>query len=109
MNNVPPNIIVAGSPARQIARIGHTGVDLIRKEYAGRDLEMLKEILCRLLSRETIVEDEDIYEAGLTSIMVLPLLSEIEDHFKLTIPDAEFSDARTPRTLAQLIQRLRNK
>ena len=107
MNNVPPNVIVAGSPARQIARIGHTGVDLVQKEYAERDLQALKEILCRVLSRESIAEDEDIYEAGLTSIMALPLLSEIEHTFELTIPDADFLDARTPRALAQLIQQLR--
>ena len=80
----------------------------MQNEYAERDLETLKEILCRLLSLESIVEDEDIYQAGLTSIMVLPLLAEIEDTFQLTIPDDQFLDARTPQSLAQMIQRLRN-
>jgi acetyltransferase-like isoleucine patch superfamily enzyme/acyl carrier protein len=107
MNNVPPNVIVAGSPARQIARIGHAGVNLIQKEHAERDLEVLNEILCRFLNLESIVEYQDIYEAGLTSIMALPLLAEIEDTFELTIPDADFLDARTPRSLARLIQQLR--
>jgi acyl carrier protein len=80
----------------------------MQKENAERDLEALKEILCRLLSRESIVEDEDIYQAGLTSIMVLPLLAEIEDAFQLTVPDADFLNARTPRALAQMIQQLRD-
>jgi len=80
----------------------------MQKENAERDLETLKEILCRLLSRESIVEDEDIYQAGLTSIMVLPLLAEIEDTFQLTVPDADFLNARTPRALAQMIQQLRD-
>ena len=76
-------------------------------KYTEQDLHTLKEMLCRLLSQENIAEDEDIYQAGLTSIMVLPLLSEIEDTFELTVPDADFLDARTPLALAQLVQRLR--
>lgn len=80
----------------------------MQKAYSERDLEMLKEIICRLLSRTSIVEDEDICEAGLTSIMVLSLLAEIEDTFQLTIPVGDFLDARTPQALAQMIQRLRN-
>jgi acyl carrier protein len=80
----------------------------MQKENAERALETIKEILCRLLSRDSIVDNEDIYEAGLTSIMVLPLLAEIEDTFQLTIPDDDFLQARTPLSLAQMIQRLRN-
>ena len=80
----------------------------MQNEYAERDLETVKEILCRLLSQDGIVDNENIYEAGLTSIMVLPLLAEIEDTFQLTIPDDDFLDARTPLSLAQMIQRLRN-
>lgn len=76
-------------------------------EYTEQDLYTLKEMLCRLLSQENIADDEDIYQAGLTSIMVLPLLSEIEDTFKLAVPDADFLDARTPLALAQMVQRLR--
>jgi len=40
--------------------------------------------------------------------MVLPLLAEIEDTFHLTVPDADFLNARTPRALAQMIQQLRD-
>jgi acyl carrier protein len=65
-----------------------------------------KEILQRLLSHDSLRDDDNIYEAGVTSIMVLPLLSEIEDTFGVTIPDNDFLSADTPRALAQLLKRL---
>jgi acyl carrier protein len=79
----------------------------VPEKHLERDLETIGQILSRLLGRESMDADEDIYEAGLTSIMVLPLLGEIEDTFHLTIPDTEFLDARTTRALARLIQKLR--
>ena len=51
-----------------------------------QDIQTIKEMLCRLLGHDSIDDDGDIYEAGLTSIMVLPLVSEIEESFGLTIP-----------------------
>jgi len=75
--------------------------------YAEQDLQKIKQILFGLLSQEALDDDEDIYDAGLTSIMVLPLLSEIENTFGLSIPDNDFLDAHTPRALAQMVQRLR--
>jgi acyl carrier protein len=71
--------------------------------YVGK----IKEILYRLLNQETIGDDENIYEAGVTSIMVLPFLSELEDTFGLVIPDTEFLNAETPRAIGQLVQRLK--
>lgn len=71
------------------------------------DLATLKEVLCRVLDQKSIDGDQDIYEAGLTSIMVLPFLVEIEDAFGLTLPESDFLDRRTLRGLAQLIQQLR--
>jgi acyl carrier protein len=79
----------------------------VPEKHLERDLETIGQILSRLLGRESMDADEDIYEAGLTSIMVLPLLGEIEDTFHLTIPDTELLDARTTRALARLIQKLR--
>ncbi len=76
------------------------------KEDAQQSLATVKEIVCRLLSIEDISEDQDIYQAGLTSIMVLPLLAEIEESFQLTIPDDDFLNARTPAALAQLVQKI---
>jgi acyl carrier protein len=74
-----------------------------------RDLHLVNEIICRMLNREDVSPDGDIYQAGLTSIMVLPLLAELEEAFQTTIPDTEFLDARTPRDLAQMIGRIRNR
>jgi acyl carrier protein len=75
--------------------------------YAQNDLQKIKEILSQILGQEILGDDENFYEAGLTSIMVLPLLSEVEAAFDLKIPDTDFLDAHTPKQLAQLVQRLR--
>lgn len=79
-------------------------------ECKGRDLQMIAEILGRILDREStsIDVEEDMYQAGLTSIMVLPLLVELESSFQIMIPDAEFIEARTPSALARLIGQLRD-
>jgi acyl carrier protein len=76
-------------------------------DYDEQDLQNVTEIACRILNTEHLSADEDLYEAGLTSIMALPLLTELESTFQLTISDAHFLDARTPRDLAQMIRRLR--
>jgi acyl carrier protein len=77
-------------------------------ENAERDLQVIKEILCKLLCKESVSVnvDEDIYQAGVTSIMTLPLLAELEDSFQVLIPDIEFTEARTARELARLIGQL---
>lgn len=70
-------------------------------------LQKIRVLVGRLLSKDTVLPDEDIYNAGLTSIMVLPLLAELEDSFQMSIPDDEFLNARTARELARMIQKLR--
>lgn len=79
----------------------------MQEDHMEQDLETIEGILCRLLGREAMDEDEDIYAAGLTSIMTLPFLVEVEVAFNLTIPDRDFLSAHTLRALAQLIQQLR--
>jgi acyl carrier protein len=78
-------------------------------EYAERDLQVVTEILCRLLNKQAVSLDADknLYELGLTSITVLPLLVELEGSFKVTVPDEEFMEARSARMLARLIGQLR--
>ncbi|WP_437951089.1 acyl carrier protein [Sorangium sp. So ce296] len=51
-----------------------------------------------------IQPDDDIYDAGFSSIRALQLLTELEDKFNVTLPDDKFSLARTPRALSALIQ-----
>jgi acyl carrier protein len=79
-------------------------------EYAERDLQVITEILSRLLNEESVSVnvDEDIYQAGLTSIMVLPLLVELEESFQVVIPDTQFMEARSARALARLVAQVRN-
>jgi acyl carrier protein len=50
--------------------------------------------------------DEDIYDAGFSSHSALLLVSELEDAFRVTIPDDRFPSARTPRALHGLIEEL---
>ncbi|WP_437276288.1 acyl carrier protein [Sorangium sp. So ce375] len=53
-----------------------------------------------------IKPDDDIYDAGFSSIRALQLLTELEDRFNVALPDDRFSVARTPRALSALIQEL---
>lgn len=77
------------------------------QQDAEQDIDKIKQILHTLLNKKNIEDDEDIYEAGLTSIMALPLLCEIENTFGLVVPDSEFLEAHTPRALAQMVLRRR--
>jgi acyl carrier protein len=73
-----------------------------------KDLQTVMEITSRILNRENLLADDNLYEAGLTSLTVLALLAELESAFQLIIPDAEFLDACTPVALAQIIYHLSN-
>jgi acyl carrier protein len=53
-----------------------------------------------------IREDEDIYDAGFSSINALQLLLDLEAAFDVSIPDDRFVMARTCTDLHQLISRL---
>jgi acyl carrier protein len=52
-----------------------------------------------------LAPEQDFYEAGVTSIMALPLLMELESAFDVSLPDQDFINARTPLALAELIAR----
>lgn len=81
---------------------------LVSGEYFQKDVENIVQILSNLLGRKNVGADEDILAAGLTSIMVLPLLTEIEDTFEVRLPDFTFLNSRTPRDLARLVQECRS-
>jgi len=107
MSSVSPYVVVAGSPARQIRRLRSIQDSIDKHLDAEQEIGEIKQLLNTLLGGKTLDHDDDIYEAGLTSIMALPLLCEIENAFGLSISDNEFLDARTPRALAQMVHRLR--
>jgi acetyltransferase-like isoleucine patch superfamily enzyme/acyl carrier protein len=109
-SDVPPYMIVAGNPARVIGRLSrgssqersdiHPLNELATESSGVKDtLRAVTDVICELVGIQQLQPDEDFYDAGLTSIMVLPLLAEIEDRFHVTIPQEQFLNARTPRAL----------
>lgn len=50
--------------------------------------------------------DADIYEAlGIDSLQALDLLTDLEDHFDIEVPDYELTDVRTMGGIADVIGR----
>jgi acyl carrier protein len=70
------------------------------------DLDRVTGIVCRLARLDALDVDADIYAAGLTSVNALPLLFEIEDAFRIALPDDDFIQARTVRALHALVARV---
>jgi acyl carrier protein len=71
------------------------------------DLSSVIEILCRVGGLTGLEPDQDIYDAGMTSMQALPLLLEMEDQFQVSIPDDRFIVSRTARKLTELISGLK--
>ena len=111
VKDVPPYTMVGGNPARLIQRLS-TGTAKLDDDvglepgptmkFSRRPLEDVLDILRQTLGGE-FGPTEDFYDAGMTSIMALPLLLEIEQQFGVTIPEDEFLDARTAQDLANCI------
>ena len=53
-----------------------------------------------------LTPDQDFYDAGVTSVLALPILLELEDQFQVSIPDDLFIAARTARAMADVITKL---
>ena len=51
--------------------------------------------------------DEDFYDAGISSVMSLPILLDLEDRYGVSLPDDRFISARSPRALAEIIADLK--
>jgi acetyltransferase-like isoleucine patch superfamily enzyme/acyl carrier protein len=117
-SDVPPYTIVAGNPARVIARISKgSGKESAEtdpfnesspeKHSGGKEsedtLQAVTEVICQVVGTHQLDPDENFYDAGVTSIMVLPLLIEMEDRFHVTITPEQVLNARTPRVLSSQI------
>jgi acetyltransferase-like isoleucine patch superfamily enzyme/acyl carrier protein len=111
MTDVPPYTLVAGAPARVIARLANNGAQENgtshaphKKDGNGSDspemLQEVTEVICSVVGIPRLEPDENFYDAGVTSIMVLPLLAEVEDKFQVSIPQEAFLNARTCRSLS---------
>jgi acyl carrier protein len=71
------------------------------------ELAAILDTVNRIGGFQTTDPDSDFYDAGLTSVMALPLLLELETQFGVSIPDDRFISARTARDLQQIIFDLR--
>jgi acyl carrier protein len=71
------------------------------------NLSEIVEIICRLGGVSNLDPDQDFYSAGVTSVMALPLLLEMEERFQISIPDDSFISARTARALDEVVTGLR--
>jgi acyl carrier protein len=69
----------------------------------GDDLTRIIQTVCRMGRISQLDADQDIYDAGVSSLDALGLLLELEDTFAVAIPDTEFIQARTARALAGVI------
>ncbi len=57
------------------------------------------------VKRETLAPDDDLFAAlGIDSLQALELLSRLEHHFHVELPDYEMQDVNDFRTLAARIQ-----
>ena len=72
-------------------------------------LQQIAAIVCEVGNINEINPDDDIYDAGFSSINALQLLLELESALEVSIPDDEFIDARSPRALYDVIDRLQQK
>lgn len=53
--------------------------------------------------------DQDFYDAGVTSVMALPLLMELEGRFEISVPDDQFIPARTARQLHSVVSEIKRE
>lgn len=74
-----------------------------------KDLDSILEIIRRVGKLQNCSPDEDFYDAGLTSVLALPLLLDLESEFGVTIPDERFLAARSARALQQMITELKKQ
>lgn len=72
-------------------------------------LEEISSLVSRLADLGPLTADEDLYEAGLGSLLALELLADLEATFAINIPDDDFIEARTLRALCGVVTRLRNE
>ena len=70
-------------------------------------LPKIIDLLQRTGGMTTLSADEDFYDAGITSLMTLPLMMDIEDLFSVVVPDQEFIQVRTASGLCTLVHQLK--
>ena len=73
-------------------------------------LNELKELICDRLGidADSITENTDmLYELGADSLTLVSLVGDVEDHFEISIDDADLAQIATVGDLVALIERLK--
>ena len=70
------------------------------------DINSVIAVVTRVGNIPEVGPDQDIFEAGVSSVDALELLLELESTFGVSIPDEEFIAARTPRAIYEMVMRL---
>lgn len=65
------------------------------------------EVIAKTGNLSDLKADEDFYNAGITSVMSLPILLDLEDRYEVSLPDDRFITARSARAIAEIILDLR--
>lgn len=67
------------------------------------------EIIKNAAQLSALDENQDFYEAGVTSLMTLQILLDLESRFDVSIPDDRFIATRTVRRVTDLIAELKGQ
>lgn len=83
---------------------------MIRRVMTPDTLERVRRLIGQYLkiAPETIGEDSKLEELGLDSLGALELVFEIEEEFKIKVPDERIPGLRTVRAVCDGIEDLRN-
>jgi acyl carrier protein len=73
------------------------------------ELQRIIAIVCEVGKVSGLGPDDDLYDAGFSSVNALQLLMELEAAFEVIIPDDDFINARSPRALHAIADRLRQE
>jgi acyl carrier protein len=76
-------------------------------DLANNILPGVIEVIVKTGNLGGLTANQDFYDAGVTSVMALPILLDIEDLYEVSIPDGIFVTARTPQALAKIVAGLR--
>jgi len=67
------------------------------------DIDKIISIICEIGQLTAIGPDDDVFDAGFSSVRSLELLIRLEDTFNVSIPDDQFISCRTSRALCEVV------
>ena len=72
-------------------------------------LSTVIDLICKVGGLSHLEPDQDYFDSGVTSVMALPLLLEVEERFQISLPDDRFIAVRTARSLSDLVGTIENQ